>query len=92
MYVPTVNTPSKKCPDLPYIDTDTNEAKYKLNIAVYYYGIMSVNINWKELWELEIYAVCEISFLNSACFLCQDSTACKYSKAQAGPLIGLPLY
>ena len=40
-----VNTPSKKCPDLPYVDTDTNEAKRELNIAVYYHGIMSVNIN-----------------------------------------------
>ena len=49
VYVPMVSTPLKKCPDLPYINTDTNEAKYELNIAVYYYGIMSVNINWKEL-------------------------------------------
>lgn len=47
LYVPTVNTPSKKCPHLPYVDTDTNGAKCELNIAVYYYGIMSVNINWK---------------------------------------------
>ena len=42
MYVPTVNTPLTKCPDLPYVDTDINEAKYELNIAIYYYGIMSV--------------------------------------------------
>jgi hypothetical protein len=55
VYVPTVNTPSKKCPDLPYVDTDTNEAKCELNIAVYYYGIMSVNIKWKNyVAELEI--------------------------------------
>ena len=44
VYVPTVNTPSTKCPDLPYVDTDINEAKYELNIAVY-------------VAELEIYAV-----------------------------------
>ena len=49
MYVPTVNTPLTKCPDLPYVNTDINEAKCELNIAIYYFGIMSVNINWKEL-------------------------------------------
>ena len=37
VYVPMVSTPLKKCLDLPYINTDTNEAKYELNIAVYYY-------------------------------------------------------
>ena len=61
VYVPTVNTPSKKCPDLPYVDTDTNEAKCELNTAVYYHGIMSVNINWKELCS-GIRNICRVKY------------------------------